>query len=350
MRNRLLIFLTFLLALPLAAEQKNVKLLTGLSDLQLQRVMNEMAAGLGVGCDFCHTRKDGELDFADESKKEKQRAREMIELTRSLNTASFNGRSTISCYTCHRGKEHPTGLVPLPVAAPARPGAGAEAHEAPKETPPANPAVADVVKRYADAVGDAGKWSSLRAKGTRESLDGKNPIPIEVEASGANVHVTATTPRGKSEQILGTTGGWMRGGQGAHALDANDLERMHESAALFMPLAPADIPKEGRVIGHEKIGEHDAWALFTTLGPKSRQRLYFDTTTGLLVRRVVLTDSPVGTIPQQTDYEDWRDAGGAKYPFTIRAALVDPWSSAARRYSEVTVGATVDPAVFAEPK
>src|SRR5690349_14791288 len=116
MRKAVWIALAFAAALPLAVEQKNVKELTGLSDFELVRAMQEMSAGLGVNCDFCHVSKDNQLDFASDEKREKQTARGMIVLTKAANTNSFNGRSTISCYTCHRGKENPTGLVPLPVA------------------------------------------------------------------------------------------------------------------------------------------------------------------------------------------------------------------------------------------
>ena len=42
------------LAVSARAEQKNVQLLTNMTDTQLQRTMNMMRASLGVHCDFCH--------------------------------------------------------------------------------------------------------------------------------------------------------------------------------------------------------------------------------------------------------------------------------------------------------
>ena len=42
--------------------------------------------------------------------------------------------------------------------------------------------------------------------------------------------------------------------------------------------------------------------------------LYFDMETGLLVRQVRYVDSPVGRIPTQIDYADYREVAGVKMP------------------------------------
>jgi len=63
------------------AEQKNVKLLTGMSDTQLIQAMNLMRASLGVHCDFCHVMNDKTgWDFASDEKEEQKTGREMIRL------------------------------------------------------------------------------------------------------------------------------------------------------------------------------------------------------------------------------------------------------------------------------
>lgn len=341
MRKTLLIAFAVLLSLPLFGEQKNVKELTGLSDFQLIRAMQEMADSLGVGCAFCHIEKDKELDFPADGKEEKQRAREMIAMVKAANTSTFKGRSTVSCYTCHRGKNNVTGLVPLPVPPPV-----AEEH---KERPKDLPSVADIVKKYADAAGNVSRWESLRAKGVRESQEGKQTIPFELEASHGKFHVVGETPRGKMEQSVGTTEGWVKAPE-PRAMSPRELDLARDQAAAYQPTDPKDInttdPKASRVIGKEKIGDHEAYVLFTGGGPKARQRLYFDTTSGLLIRRVVLTDSPVGTIPSQTDFEEWKDVGGTKFPFVVKWSSVDWRNSATRKYSDVTLAAKIEEKVF----
>jgi hypothetical protein len=44
-------------------------------------------------------------------------------------------------------------------------------------------------------------------------------------------------------------------------------------------------------------------------------RLYFDKSSGLLLRMVRYADTPMGRNPTQIDYADYRDAGGVKIPF-----------------------------------
>ncbi len=49
------------------------------------------------------------------------------------------------------------------------------------------------------------------------------------------------------------------------------------------------------------------------------EQLFFDTQTGLLVRRIVFTATPLGNDPAYTDYDDYRDAGdGVKVPFLVQ--------------------------------
>jgi len=327
--RRLLIAILVVAALPLAAEQKNVKLLTGLSDYELTRVMNQMRSSLGVHCDFCHVAGEKEWDFASDEKKEKQRAREMIIMTRALNENSFGGRSIISCNTCHRGAEHPVGLVSLPQVVPPFP---TKDTPRPKDLPTAE----DIARKYAAAAGDAAKWANVNAKGTRETTDGKSSIPIELHKSGGMIHIVAMTPNGRVEQTFKGTEGTVKTEKETTPMSAGDLERYRDQSAAYELVLPSAVPKDGTVTGKDKINDKEAYALFSRLNPHVRQRLYFDASTGLLLRRVIITDAPTGPIPQQTDFDDWRDVGGTKYPFMIRAAFVDPWSSAVRKFSEVS--------------
>lgn len=322
------------------AEQKNVQLLTNMSDYELQRTMNMMRASLGVHCDFCHVVHEGTgWDFASDEKKEKKTAREMISMVLKLNKEQFGGRTEVGCNTCHHGKISPTALVTLPQTAPPFPTT--------KPKRPELPPLADVVKKYAAAVGDAAKWESRVERGTREDSKGAS-APIVIEEGPDKWHVAGETPDGKMSQVVVGTSGWAKNDKGVQALAAADVGRFRDIAAAYVPTPPGAIPAEARVVAKEKIGDRDTVVVVARAGG-ARQRFYFDTASGLLVRRVVIVDSPVGPIPQQSDFDDWRDAGGAKYPFYVRASFVDPWNSATRKYSEVKLG-PVDAAAFAEPK
>ncbi|HEY6136482.1 MAG TPA: c-type cytochrome [Thermoanaerobaculia bacterium] len=329
-----------LAAVSAQAEQKNVQILTNMSDYELQRTMNMMRASLGVHCDFCHVvNKETGWDFASDEKKEKKTTREMMAMVIKLNKEQFGGRTQIGCNTCHRGAINPKALVTLPQTPPPFP--------TPKPERPELPALADVVKKYAAAVGDAAKWESRTERGTREDSAGKS-APIALEETTDKWRVEGETPFGKMTQVVAGENGWMRGEKGLQQMKPGDVARFRDVAAAYVPTPPSAIPQDARVLSKEKVGDRDTVVVGTRAGT-TRQRLYFDAASGLLVRRLVVYDSIVGPVPQQTDFDDWRDVGGAKYPFYVRTSFVDPWNSATRRYTEVKLGA-VDAGAFAEPR
>jgi hypothetical protein len=75
--------------------------------------------------------------------------------------------------------------------------------------------------------------------------------------------------------------------------------------------------------------------------------LYFDQKTGLLTRSVRYTDSPVGKIPVQADYEDYRDVAGVKIPYKFTMTWLDGRDTF--ELTEVRANAAIDAAKFAKP-
>lgn len=63
----------------------------------------EVAPGLGVTCDFCHV----EGDYASDANGHKLIARDMLRMQVELNRSYFDGKGTVSCYTCHHGEKEP---------------------------------------------------------------------------------------------------------------------------------------------------------------------------------------------------------------------------------------------------
>src|SRR5207244_7977512 len=102
--------------------RKNIKVLTGLPDSQLIPVMNFFAASMGRRCNFCHVNNQGQWDYSSDAKPEKNTAREMIKLVLDTNkTLDRLKLDPIACYTCHRGRNSPQSLPPLPLPVPSPP-------------------------------------------------------------------------------------------------------------------------------------------------------------------------------------------------------------------------------------
>jgi hypothetical protein len=69
----------------------------------------------------------------------------------------------------------------------------------------------------------------------------------------------------------------------------------------------------------------------------------------VLLRRSGNVTTMIGVIPEQVDFEDYRDAGGIKLPFTIRISSIDSFFSSTRRFSEIKVNVPVDQTKFSKP-
>jgi len=92
------------------------KVYKNLSDAEIKAVMQEMADGIGVKCDYCHNEKN----YASEEKPMKDFARKKIFMLDWMNHKYRPPKAKweYTCYTCHRGQ-----VKPVPQAAPPAPGA-----------------------------------------------------------------------------------------------------------------------------------------------------------------------------------------------------------------------------------
>lgn len=54
-------------------------------------------------------------------------------------------------------------------------------------------------------------------------------------------------------------------------------------------------------------------------------------------------------IPEQTDFEDYRDLDGVKLPFIIRRSTIVTYDSWTRTFTEIKRNVAVDDALFAPP-
>ena len=91
------------------APPKNLKILTP------ENLMDNMRAfvpALGLadkgGCNFCHVADDRSSDM----KQEKVMARMMIGMVNDINSKFPDGKTHVSCFTCHRGSTEPLMAPP----------------------------------------------------------------------------------------------------------------------------------------------------------------------------------------------------------------------------------------------
>jgi hypothetical protein len=75
--------------------------------------------------------------------------------------------------------------------------------------------------------------------------------------------------------------------------------------------------------------------------------LYFDKQTGLLVRELRYGAGPIGRVPTQIDFADYRDVNGIKLPFRITYAWLDGRDSIV--LTDIKTNVPIDEAKFGRP-
>jgi len=79
------------------------------------------------------------------------------------------------------------------------------------------------------------------------------------------------------------------------------------------------------------------------------EQLFFDTQTGLLVRKETATATAFGDYTLQTDYDDYRDVGGVKMPYLVRVIGISPADGATTHIEKVEINPQVEAGTFIKP-
>ena len=83
----------------------NLKVLTAQN---VEITMQNITFALGVGCIYCHDLNDLSLD----TKPQKVKARMMLEMVRDINAKFGDGKTHVTCWTCHHGSTQPQVAKP----------------------------------------------------------------------------------------------------------------------------------------------------------------------------------------------------------------------------------------------
>ncbi len=325
------------------AEQvyKNIQVLNRLPAAELDGVMEFMSASLGVGCTYCHTDK-----WDSDEKSAKLAARKMIVMTRDLNKESFSGNPAITCYSCHRGQHNTQPQPPIDIAV----------NPSTDVTLPAAssanlPSTDEVVERYTRAIGGDEVLEKIETRVSRGTEITTNrtaspqTLPIEiVQAVPNKLLIIRNSQRDVRLEGFDGSKGWTRDAGGQSEMGGKELAVMKREADFFRYLKIKESYPQMRLLAKELIGGRDAYVVGATSREGDRERLYFDAQSGLLVRRYVSFKTAFGSIPEVTDFDDYREVSGLKLPFTIKWSR--PPFGFVRRFTEVRLNSIVDAARF----
>jgi len=310
----------------------NVQVLRDVPADQLLHAMDFIAASLGVTCDHCHVRGAFEKD----EKPAKEAARRMMRMMRAINDEHFDGRREVTCFSCHRG-----GAAPAvePPAAEGLPGV-VETPASAARTP------ADVFAGYLRAAGgDALRAVTSRVgRGTVTAFGGRQYSFETFQASQLKVSTSVQFPGGANVRTYDGTAGLvaapgrpvrpMTGAEVAGAVLANDFAWAVDPERVFT---------DSRVAGQARIGDRDVIVVEARVLGHAVE-LAFDLDGGLLRRSLAWTETPLGRLPTQTDYGEYREVDGVTTPVVWTVAR--PQGSFTVELSEVEHDVEIDDARF----
>ncbi|MGA3188705.1 MAG: c-type cytochrome [Bryobacteraceae bacterium] len=341
------IFLTFAPAFSLLAQTpevktaeqvyKNITELKGIPADQLMPTMQFISTSLGVTCETCHVAGKFEAD----DKRPKKTAREMIAMEMAINKNSFHGQTQVTCYSCHRGSERPVNVpAVLETDAPAKP----EERPTIARTPGTADSADAIIEKYVAAIGDMKTVTTRIGKGV--IIVGGNETPIEVFTKAPNKRITISG--GTSSTAFDGTIGWMgTAGRPAREMTPAESRSSALDAEFYLGLHLKEIFSELRKGRPEKIGDTEVVSLTGIRPSQPPVRFFFDAQSGLLLRMVRYTENPLGRMPVQVDYADYRAVDGVKTPF--RWTLSRPNGRFTIQLKEVKANVPIDDAKFAKP-
>src|SRR5580658_3335108 len=320
--------------------------------------MGVMADSLGLDCADCHPGAGTDkVDWVFDTPAKKT-ARKMVEMVASINKTNFNGVQNVTCYTCHHARDRPATTIALD-ALYSTPNMEKDDFIA---ADPMQPPAAQILDKYIAALGGQQKLNGL----TSYILNGES---IGYEGLGGNGTFTvyAKAPDNKTTTIFfkdhpdrGTSAwtfngkvGWMsvpRGLLGEYELSGGNLDGARLEGQLGFPGQIKTIITNWRTGSPESIGDKDYVVVQGSRGVGANQTLvtlYFDSKTNLLFRMIRYTASPIGRVPTQTDYADYRDVNGIKFPYDYQFLWLDGRFNA--KLNNVQVNVAIDAAKFGKP-
>ena len=315
------------MAQPAEKTFKNIQVLKGMPTNQLAGTMSFVATSLGVRCGFCHD----PADYSSDAKAEKKTARKMMAMQMGINKESFDGRSEVSCWTCHRGTTDPRSVPSLDLADYKPKETGWQRAEAGKEEP--QPEV--LLARFVEASGGRAaltKHTTRLTTGTETDEEGRTEKLEVLRKAPLSYIATATgEEKGKPTTTVQAYDGktyWIRhGDRKPNSIWTPQTAVIRREAEFATPLALLEL-KSTKLRGKEKNGAKTAWVVDGEAADGRRERLWLNAETGLLERRVVTIATYLGRLQYAVDYADYRDVDGAKVPFTCT------WSAAGEGWTE----------------
>jgi len=334
---------------------KNVQALKGIGVDDFLLTMGIMSAAVGSDCVGCHPSAGTDhVDWALDTPR-KRTARRMVLMVTAINRDNFNGRQVVTCWTCHRGRDRPVMTMTLDAVY----GEPAFEYDDVLTQAPGVPTVDQVLNKYWDAIGGQQRLATVRSfVATGKSVGyrgfgGGGVVELSAQAPdkrATHINFPEYPDRGVSVRTYDGRTGWIATPLAVVAkyeLGGSERDGARLDAMLSFPAQIKQALTDLRVGPPTTIDDKDVTVLQGNGPNGSLATLYFDDKSGLLVRTVRHGRTPIGRVPTQVDYSDYRDVGGIKFPYHWTFAWLDGRDTF--EFSDVKLNVPIDQAKFGQP-
>lgn len=334
---------------------KNVQALKGISVDDFLLTMGIMCAAVGSDCVGCHPAAGTDhVDWALDTPR-KRTARRMVQMVQTINKENFGGRQVVTCWTCHRGRDRPVTTPTLDTVY------GEPTLEFDDVLTPSKgvPTVDELLGKYIQAIGgeaNVGRVRSFVATGKSvgyRGFGGGGVVELSVQAPdkrATHINFPEYPDRGVSVRTYDGRTGWIATPLAVvpkYELAGSERDGARMDAMLAIPSQIKTALTDLRVGPPTTIDDKDVNVLQGNGPNGTLATLYFDDKTNLLVRMVRHGRSPIGRVPTQVDYSDYRDVGGIKFPYRWTFAWLDGRDNF--EFADVKMNVPIDAAKFGEP-
>src|ERR1700674_578088 len=283
---------------------KNIQVLRGIPVADFMGTMGVISAALVFCCSDCHTGAGTDTVKWDLDSPRKVTARRMVQMVAAINRGNFGGQQLVTCWSCHRGHDRPAITPSLDTVY------GPEVVYS-EDIVTAVPGVASadqILDKYTQALGGAQRLAAITsytAQGTSvgyAQLGGGAKVEIFAKAPDQRatyIHF-ADPARGDSTRTFDGHSGWIATPLAAvrrYPPSGGELKGARLDPQLAFPAQIKQLLTGWRVGPPTTIDDHLVQVVQGN-GPRGLiATLYFDNASGLLVRLVRYSDSPVGRVP-----------------------------------------------------
>jgi zinc protease len=178
-----------------------------------------------------------------------------------------------------------------------------------------------VIEEYISAIGGEERMKSVRdiTFNMNSEIQGMK-LEMKIQQKAPDKYLSKVSMGGSivQQQVFDGERAKSSGMQGSMELEGDMLEEMKLQAIMNRELVYEEKGFSLNLEGIENVGGKSAYKIKITSPRNLDMTEYFDVENGLKLRTLMTQESPMGSMTQITDYEDYREVEGMKFPFIIR--------------------------------